>query len=309
MEKPLYWGSDRSSQFSSYPMNPLLQQDLPLRSSLPQMPMTQTTAAPPISNGVLEYLEKELRNLNPAQPVPPDRQLRSGHPRSMLSSLDSEIVERRIIHLPPLIKELPSSQRSSNSSHQQWLPPVPWDSRVERRQHYYADFHQEHQDQDSKRRVMERRRVDRLRSGRHHSSRPRGSPTSWSDQDSLSDVPSSSEHPWWSQHPSARSHHAERPHRPNQRGNAQRYQRRRHRSYSPPLPSALSSWSSEEQERPPRNWRAHPRHRWHSPNWQEEKPPSYRSLDVISGKNGRKKGNVERRSERDSSHSGRSVVI
>lgn len=25
MEKPLYWGADRSSQFSSYPMNPLRQ--------------------------------------------------------------------------------------------------------------------------------------------------------------------------------------------------------------------------------------------------------------------------------------------
>lgn len=25
MEKPLYWGADRSSQFSSYPVNPLLQ--------------------------------------------------------------------------------------------------------------------------------------------------------------------------------------------------------------------------------------------------------------------------------------------
>lgn len=26
--------------------------------------------SPPIPNGVLEYLEKELRNLNPAQPLP-----------------------------------------------------------------------------------------------------------------------------------------------------------------------------------------------------------------------------------------------
>lgn len=29
MEKPLYWGTDRSSQFSSYPMNPLLQRGKP----------------------------------------------------------------------------------------------------------------------------------------------------------------------------------------------------------------------------------------------------------------------------------------
>lgn len=315
MEKPLYWGTDRSSQFSSYPMNPLLQRDLSLRSSLPQMPMTQTTAVPPISNGVLEYLEKELRNLNPAQPLPSGHQLRSGHPRSMLSSLDSEVVERRIIHLPPLIRDLPSSQRTSNSSHQQWLTPVlprPWSSRAERSQHPYTDFHQELQKQEPKHWVMEPRGLDQLRSGRHHSSRLRGSPTSWSDGDSLSDVPSSSERPWPPHHPSARSHYAERPRRPSPRGSTQRYQkyqRRRHRSYSPPLPSGLSSWSSEEGERPPRNWKNHSRHRSHSPSWPEEKPPSYRSLDVISGKNSRTKGNVERRLERDSSHSGRSMVI
>lgn len=29
IEKPLYWGADRSSQFSSYPMNPLLQRGKP----------------------------------------------------------------------------------------------------------------------------------------------------------------------------------------------------------------------------------------------------------------------------------------
>lgn len=29
MEKPLYWGADRSSQFSSYPMNQLLQRGKP----------------------------------------------------------------------------------------------------------------------------------------------------------------------------------------------------------------------------------------------------------------------------------------
>lgn len=29
MEKPLYWGADRSSQVSSYPMNPLLQRGKP----------------------------------------------------------------------------------------------------------------------------------------------------------------------------------------------------------------------------------------------------------------------------------------
>ncbi|KAM8770560.1 immunoglobulin-like domain-containing receptor 1 isoform 3-T3 [Rhynchonycteris naso] len=314
MEKPLYWGADRSSQFSSYPMNQLLQQDLSLRSSLPQMPMTQTAAHPPIANGVLDYLEKELRNFNPAQPLPPDLKAISGQPHSMLSSLGSEVVERRIIHLPPLIRDqLPSSRRTSNSSHQQWLapiPPGPWDLREERRQYHRSDFHEELQDWQPKRWALERRNPDQLWSGRHRSSRLNRSPIPWSDRDSLSDVPSSSEDRWQLHYPPLRSRYPERPRRPSPREGARRHQRRRHRSYSPPLPSGLSSWSSEEEkERQPRSWGAHRRHRSHSPNCPEEKPPSYRSLDVIPGKNGRKKGNVERHSERDSSHSGRSVVI
>ncbi|NIG58280.1 immunoglobulin-like domain-containing receptor 1 [Pontoporia blainvillei] len=309
MEKPLYWGADRSSQFSSYPMNPLLQRDLSLRSSLPEMPLTQTTAHPPITNGVLEYLEKELRNLNPAQPLPADLQGRSGHPRSMLSSLGSEVVERRIVHLPPLVRDLPSLRRTSNSSHQQWLPPPPpgpWDLREGRRQHRYSDFQQEHRDREPQRWALEQRELGRLRSGRHRGSRQRGSPTPWSDRDSLSDGPSSSEARWPSSRPPLRSRFPERARGPSSRGSAQGHQRRRHRSYSPPLPSGLSSWSSEEEEeeeekkeRQPRNWgprRRRRRRRSRSPNWPEEKPPSYRSLDVTPGKNGRKKGSVERRS-------------
>ncbi|KAM9225100.1 immunoglobulin-like domain-containing receptor 1 isoform 2-T2 [Dugong dugon] len=316
MEKPLYWGADRSSQVSSYPMNPLLQRDLSLQSSFPQMPMTQTAAQPPIANGVLEYLEKELRNLNLAQPPPPDLKARSGHPCSMLSSLGSEVVERRIIHLPPLVRDLPSSRRTSDSSRQQGLtqvPSRPWDLREGRRQHHYSDFHQELQDHWPKPWAPERRELDYSRRGRHRGSRLNGSPIPWSDRDSfsdgLSDGPSSSEAHWWSSRPSPRSHRAERPRRPSPRESAQRHRRHRPRSYSPPLPSGLSPWSSEEEkERQPRSWGAR-RRRSHSPNWPEEKPPSYRSLDVLPGKNGSKKGSVERRSERDSSHSGRSVVI
>ncbi|XP_012587337.1 PREDICTED: immunoglobulin-like domain-containing receptor 1 [Condylura cristata] len=313
MEKPLYWGADRSSQFSSYPMNPLLQRDLSLRSSLAQMPMTQTATSPPIPSGVLDYLEKELRNLNPAQPLAFDPQARAGHPCSMLSSLGSEVVERRIIHLPPLTRGLPSSQKTSSSSHQQWHTPIPtgpWDLREGRRQHYYPDFRQDFQNREPKRWVSQQRELSQLRNRSHHSSRLQGSPTPWSDRDSLSDGPSSSEAHWQSSQPPLRSRYPERPHRPSPREGIRRHQRRRPRSYSPPLPSGLSSWSSEEEkERQPRRWGAHPRRRSRSPNWPEEKPPSYRSLDVIPDKNGRKKGSVERRLERNSSHSGRSVVI
>uniref|UniRef100_A0A8C0N731 Ig-like domain-containing protein n=1 Tax=Canis lupus familiaris TaxID=9615 RepID=A0A8C0N731_CANLF len=285
MEKPLYWGADRSSQVSSYPMNPLLQRDLSLRSSLPQMPMTQTAAAhPPVTNGVLEYLEKELRNLNPAQPLPPDLKTISGQACSMLSSLGSEVVERRIIHLPPLIRDLPPSWRTSSSSRQQWPAPGapgPWG--------VSSDVHRELQGREPK----------RLRRGRHPCSRPHGSHAPWSDRDSLGDGPSSWEALGLGRGP---------------RGDAQRPRRRRHRSYSPPSPSGLSSWSSEEEgeegDRRPRG-RGTPYSSqattWAT--WAEEKPPSYRSLDVLPGRKGRKGGSVERRSERDSSHSGRSVVI
>ncbi|KAM6161561.1 immunoglobulin-like domain-containing receptor 1 isoform 3-T3 [Erethizon dorsatum] len=312
MDKPLFWGSDRSSHVSSYAMNPLLQRDLSLRSSLPQIPMTQTTAHPPIINGVLEYLEKELRNFNPAQPLPSDLEARSGHPHSVLSSLGSEVVERRIIHLPPLIRDLPSVRRTSDASHQQWLNPVPsrpWDLREGRRQQHYSDFHQELQDRGPKSWASGRRELDHPGRGRH--SRRHRSPAAWSDPDSLSDGPSSSEAHWRPSRPHPRSHHRERSRRPSPGDDGWRARRRRPRSYSPPVPSGLSSWSSdEEKETLPRDWDSRG-HRGHSrsPNWPEEKPPSYRSLDVTPGKNGRKKGNVERRSERDSSHSGKSVVI
>ncbi|KAM6161560.1 immunoglobulin-like domain-containing receptor 1 isoform 2-T2 [Erethizon dorsatum] len=288
------------------------EEDLSLRSSLPQIPMTQTTAHPPIINGVLEYLEKELRNFNPAQPLPSDLEARSGHPHSVLSSLGSEVVERRIIHLPPLIRDLPSVRRTSDASHQQWLNPVPsrpWDLREGRRQQHYSDFHQELQDRGPKSWASGRRELDHPGRGRH--SRRHRSPAAWSDPDSLSDGPSSSEAHWRPSRPHPRSHHRERSRRPSPGDDGWRARRRRPRSYSPPVPSGLSSWSSdEEKETLPRDWDSRG-HRGHSrsPNWPEEKPPSYRSLDVTPGKNGRKKGNVERRSERDSSHSGKSVVI
>nr|XP_035949594.1 immunoglobulin-like domain-containing receptor 1 isoform X3 [Halichoerus grypus] len=280
------------------------EEDLSLRSSLPQMPMTQTAAHPPIANGVLEYLEKELQNLNPAQPLPPDLKAISGQACSMLSSLGSEVVERRIIHLPPLIRDLPSSQRTGNSSRQEWLtaiPPGPWDPREGRRQAHYSDFHQELQDREPKRWALEGRELNRPQRGRHHRSRLHGSPAPWSDRDSLSDGPSSSEARWRPDHAPLRSRYPDRPRRPSPRENAQRHPRRRHRSYSPPLPSGLSSWSSEEdeKERRPRSWGSHRRRSSYSLNWPEEKPPSYRSLDVMPGKNGRKKGSVERRSKRE----------
>ncbi|XP_048202706.1 immunoglobulin-like domain-containing receptor 1 isoform X2 [Perognathus longimembris pacificus] len=291
MEKPLYWGADRSSQISSYAMNPLLQQDLSLRSSLPRMPMTQAAAHPPVANGVLEYLEKELRNLNLAQPLPPDPHARSAHARSMLSSLDSEVVERRVLQLPPLIRHSASS-RTSVSSHGQWLssePSRPWDPREGRRQHQHPDFYQELQDRAPNPWAPGSRELEQARSGRRYRSRWNGAPRPWSDRDSLSEGrPSSSEARWAPEGRAPRNQraHRERPRRPSPRQEAPRpgRPRGRPRSYSPPQTSGLSSWSSEEEkEATPPRWGPPRRRRSHSPNLPEEKPPSYRSLDVTSG--------------------------
>ncbi|XP_013007291.1 immunoglobulin-like domain-containing receptor 1 isoform X2 [Cavia porcellus] len=286
MEKPQFWGSDRSSQVSSYAMNPLLQRDLSLRTSLPQMPVTQAAAHPPITNGVLEFLEKELRNFNPAQPLPMDLKARSGHPCSVLSSLGSEVVERRIIQLPPLIREQPSSRKTSDPLHQQWLssaPSRPWYLREGRRQHHYPDFRQELQDRGSSW-TSARRELDPPGRGRH-CSRRHGSPATWSDPDSLSDGPLSSEAHWRPSHSHLRGHHRDRPRRASPEEDGRRARRRRPRSYSPPVPSGVSSWSSdEEKETLPRHWGSRRRRsRSRSPNWPEEKPPSYRSLDVTPG--------------------------
>ncbi|XP_058517951.1 immunoglobulin-like domain-containing receptor 1 isoform X3 [Ochotona princeps] len=323
MDKPLSWGADRSSQVSSYPMHPLLQRDLSFRSSLPQMPMTQAPTHPPITNSILEYLEKELRNFHPAQPQLPDTKAGPAPPCSLLSSLGSEVVERRVIHLPPLIREVPSSQAASDSSRQQWLSPVgsrPWDL-GEGRQHHNSDFHQEPQYRSRKPWGRQRRELDYPQSVRHPGPRP------WSDGDSLSDGWSSWEAHWRPSRPPLHSHRSwdwnrdpdrERPRRSSRlHKSSQRRRRHRPRSYSPPLPSDLSSWSSEEEVKErPRSWgtlshhRPRPRRgRSLSPPWPEEKPPSYSSLDDTPGKNGRQRGSVERRSERESSHSGRSVII
>ncbi|KAM4889217.1 immunoglobulin-like domain-containing receptor 1 isoform 2-T2 [Thomomys bottae] len=267
MEKPLYWGADRSSQISSYAMNPLLQQDLAFRSSLPPMSTTQAAAQPPVANGVLEYLEKELRNLNLAQPP-----AHPAAPCSFLSSLGSQVVERRVLHLPPLFRDPGSSRTSVSSSHPQWLGPAPstaWDPREGRRPP--RELHHWGPQPGG----LGRRELDQPWSGRHG--------RSWSDRDSLSERrPSSSRG-------APRSEHRPRgrPRRPSPGQDAPRSGRpgRRPRSDSPPQTSGLSSWSSdEEKEATLPGWGPHGRHlRAQSPDLPEEKPPSYRSLDVTSG--------------------------
>ncbi|XP_072469928.1 immunoglobulin-like domain-containing receptor 1 isoform X3 [Notamacropus eugenii] len=284
MEKPLYWGTDRSSQVSSYQMNPLLQRDFSPPASFPQMPGPPTPTHPPAANGVLEYLEKELQKLNPAQFLPPDHKARVDRHCSMLSSLGSEIVERRIIHLPPLVRDLPSSQRTSESSHQQFSRR-PWaleEGKEERRQNHYSNFCRGSLEPWPKPKASEHRGRENYKNGRHWNSREEDSYMSRPYSESLSDDGSySREAHWRSNHSTQRSRSPRRHHRPGQRESAYRHRHHRHRSYSPP--SCHNSWSSEEEkERQYRQgWKSH--HPSQPPSWTEEKPPSYRSLDVIPG--------------------------
>ncbi|XP_027701126.1 immunoglobulin-like domain-containing receptor 1 isoform X3 [Vombatus ursinus] len=286
------------------------EEDFSPPASFPQMPAPPTPAHPPAANGVLEYLEKELQKLNPAQCPPPDHKARIGRHCSMLSSLGSEIVERRIIHLPPLVRDFPSSQRTSESSHQQFSRQ-PWaleEMREERRQNHYSDFRRGSLEPWPKPKASEHKGRENYESGRHWHSREEVSPKSRPYSDSLSDDGSySRETHWRLDRSTQRRRSPGRRHRPGQRERAFRHRSHRHRSYSPP--SCHSSWSSEEEKEQQYNqsWKFHRPPQ--PPSWTEEKPPSYRSLDVIPGKNVRKKGNVERRSERESSHSGRSVII
>lgn len=114
----------------------------------PEVPVTQAIARLSHPNGVLEYLEKELRNLNPAQPLPPDLQAPSGHPLQhpvlpwalRLWNVESSTClpwsETR-----PASLRTSSPSASSGSLHRHL--PRPWDLREGRRQHRYSDFHQE----------------------------------------------------------------------------------------------------------------------------------------------------------------------
>ncbi|XP_051841349.1 immunoglobulin-like domain-containing receptor 1 isoform X4 [Antechinus flavipes] len=290
------------------------EEDFSPPASFPQMPVHPTPTHPPAANGVLEYLEKELQKFNPAQALPPTHKARVARHCSMLSSLGSEIMERRIIHLPPLVRDFPSSQRTSESSQQQWgsqFSRRPWaldDMKEERRLNYYSDFRRGSLEPWPKSKALEHRGQEKYKGGRHWTSREEVSPTSRPYSDSLSDDESYSRQAHWSSnHSTQRNRSPGRHSRPAQRESALRHGSHRHRSHSPP--SCHSSWSSEEEkERQYRQGRKS--HRPPPPSsWTEEKPPSYHSLEVIPGKNVRKKGNVERRSERESSHSGRSVII
>nr|DBA34568.1 TPA: hypothetical protein GDO54_002118 [Pyxicephalus adspersus] len=276
MEKPFYAGADRNSQHSSYQLNPLLQRDLSLQGSIP---MARQPSYPPTNNKVLDYLENELKNFNTAQPLAssPHYSGASHHP-SMLSSL-SEVgvreVERRVIQLPPIVEHIVSSQRSSNYS--QHRRANSWDAlesdRERRRNGPLEDPYTNERD------WRDRERSDRpygYRRGQPSDSRARRdlSPPRRFDRAIHSDDSAYGD-PRGHSNPSSERRRS--PDRSRRRGSPD--DSRRRRSHSPPF--RRNSWSSDDESQHARGRRER---RPHSYDWPEDKPPSYKSLDITTGK-------------------------
>ncbi|KAG9471668.1 immunoglobulin-like domain-containing receptor 1 [Eleutherodactylus coqui] len=305
MEKPFYAGADRNSQHSSYQLNPLLQRDFSQQSSLP---MARQPSYPKPNNHVLDFLESEIKNLNPSQPLTGGNHYSgASHHPSMLSSL-SEVgvgvreVERRIIQLPPIVEQVVNSHRSSNSSqhrrHNSWDQ---LDSDRERRRNRLLDDSLP-DDADWR----DRQRGDRSHGHRRDlqsDGRPRRdfSPPLRRDRTSPSDDYNYDDRRGRSNYSSDRQRSPERERRSGRRGSPDRYTRRR-RSHSPP--SERNSCSSDEDSHH-RNRRGR---RPKSYEWPEDRPPSYKSLDITVGKSKNQRNAAARHSDR-SSRSGRSVVI
>ncbi|XP_051463886.1 immunoglobulin-like domain-containing receptor 1 [Apus apus] len=301
-----YRGGDRNSQVSSYQLNPLLQQDVSLQNSLP---LVQPQAQLSHSKGVLDYLESEIQNLKTSQLRPPSHQRQDVQP-SLLSSLGSEI-------MPPSVADHVSSIHwSSSSSHPQRAAhnPRAWDSAADDRRENRrlplpssGDSHSSYS-----REAWDRQREDRpprQRTGGYNGRPPHSgrdvSPPRQAERSSSSSSfypgeakERSNHHHGWRQEPTGRrdyQHHLGRSDNSGQRRN----------SYSPP--PRRGSWSSsEEQVRLPA---ANRKRRQRSREWPEDKPPSYRSLEVIPGQDKKHKNGAGPRSDRGSSHSGRSLVI
>ncbi|XP_061484305.1 immunoglobulin-like domain-containing receptor 1 isoform X2 [Rhineura floridana] len=294
------------SQSSSYQLNPLLQRDVSLQSSQPLMPPLPQV---PSSNKILDHFESEIRNLNLSQPILPSHHIESSRHPSILSSLGSEIVERRVIQLPPIIERIPSSHRTSSSSQPQRSIHTPGprshtseEERERRRRRRlsldedsYSSYDQESWNRHRDPRAERQRGSSHY--GRSRSSRPDVSPI-LRGRNSFDSYPEEDRREYSGRHRSDRryQHSGQRAYQPlSQRSSDSHHQghRRRHRSYSPP--SRRESWSSsEEYERFQGNSRRHYQHR--SPDWPEEKPPSYRSIEITPAKGSKARSPTEQQS-------------
>ncbi|XP_048350577.1 immunoglobulin-like domain-containing receptor 1 [Sphaerodactylus townsendi] len=302
------------SQSSSYQLNPLLQRDVSLQSSQLMMP---PLGQMPVNNKVLDLLESEIKNLNLSQPLLPSKRVGSSQNPSILSSLGPEIVERRVIHLPPIIERIPSSQRTSISSHRQQSiqNPRPRSNPREEGRRWRRlsldEVSQSSYDPEPWDRQQDHR-VERWRNGsrcdRFQSSRSDASPVLHGGSN-LDAYPTNSRMEYSGrQYSDQRYQHSGRRayQHLSRRENESIHRGNRHRSYS--SPSHWNSWSSaEDDECFQKNSRLHRPHR--SQDWPEDKPPSYRSVEITPSNSGKSKYRTEQQSEKGSSRSGRSVII
>ncbi|NWY01945.1 ILDR1 protein, partial [Nothoprocta ornata] len=288
----IYKGGDGNSQLSSYKLNPLLQRDVSLHSSIPLVqPQGQLFS----NKGVLDYLESEIQNLNLSS-----HQRQAVPHASLLSSLGSDIADHRV---PPHVDPVPSLHGSSNSSrpHRDAHAPRPWDSPAEKQReprpwprHADGDFHSS-RGREPWARQQEERAARQGYDGRPWRPRQDASPVRHADR-AKSSSSSSSFYPEESKERSGQQREPREP--PAGRRDYQHHARRaegsghRPRSYSPP--SRRGSWSSsEEQVRvPAANRKRHRRSRERP----EDKPPSYRSLEVIPDRDGKHRDGAEPRS-------------
>ncbi|OXB62555.1 hypothetical protein ASZ78_014501, partial [Callipepla squamata] len=277
--------------FPNLPHPPVISSsDVSLQNSLP---LVQPQARLSPNNGVLDYLESEIQNLNPSQPRPPSNQRQAVQP-SLLSSLGSDIMQRGTNGLPPLTGHVSSSHGSSNSSRPQRATRSPrtWDFTAENRREdrrwplpssgdSRSSYSQEPRDRQREDHPPRQRTGGY--DGRPHHSRRDVSPTRQTERGKSS----SSSCSFYSEEAKDHSsHHRGRRQQPAVRQEYQQHTRSsnnsRHRRHSYSPPSRRGSWSSsEEQIRLPATNRRRHRDRNRSREWPEDKPPSYRSLEII----------------------------
>ncbi|XP_043929022.1 immunoglobulin-like domain-containing receptor 1 isoform X2 [Protopterus annectens] len=319
-DKPGYINGHYSLPSSTYQLNPLLQRGYPQASSYPiQMAPLPDPRQAAATNKVVDYLENEVKNLNIHQLHQTSAPFNGSHHPSMLSSLnDVEVreVERRVIHLPPIIERVSNSARNSGSSRQRNNYPgqrEPSDNEFNRRNQRPRSLESSHSRRDNSRGPFQDRRWGErevasrrdtyegrpVSPRRHHPSQQR----SYSDESDYEDRRGYSGYRQRRRH-SEEDHFQDRQ-TDRRRHSPERWYNRRERGRSPP--AQRDSWSSDDEY----DRRQSPKARQYDQVKDSflEKPPSYHSIEVHPGQSDARRTVNDRQSERGSSRSGRSVMI
>ncbi|XP_067896959.1 immunoglobulin-like domain-containing receptor 1 [Heterodontus francisci] len=328
--RPMYGEEERNSQLNSFYMSGPTQRDFSTKNSVP-LTVVPYSGYPNSSVQMLDYIENEVKNMNTVQPLQNGIRTSSSTPPSVLSSLNEigvREVDRRVIHLPPILEtiretSLPSSQRTSNSSrrnnqrrarsHEDIL-----DVGLPRNQRSQEGSRSSRSSQDRRPNQSQGNRRDDFYDGRRRGQMlPRRQ--NYGDYSDDSDYDDESRHTSSNQRHGRRGYEEDRrPHRRSNRDHSpEKRNRRRDQSYSPPPHRRRQgSWNSlDDYDNRARYNRVRSDDRM--ADWLEtlkkpfkyhEKPPSYHSVDGGSEESSTRRPNNGRQSER-SSRSGRSVVI